>query len=639
MVNDKLIEKLIKESEFNHYRNYHFDRFITGEDTDDIYEFWDYQYSSRFGWEVVLDTNLMIKFLEMNGFYYYHNDGNNESYVLVKETNNILEKVNERYVLAFLQDYVKYRIPSDYIIEHDRQKRGKASIERLINELSIQQFRKVINNLKSKNVKILKDRPGVCYKVFKNCVVEITADEIEVLNYNFLKFNHFKVWKDNVINHKFDLVDIYHTAMAYDFHRLVTITKDLEGNLIEDTQRFLALRSALGYLMYNYKNDTDTKAVVFCEEQISDTGGRTGKTLTCKMLEKMGCKIAKINGRNVDFNNRFLFQNVEESTNIILFDDTNDKFDFTALYSIVTNGLTIEKKNKQAIQLSHQETPKFLITTNTVLTDESNSGKGRKLEVEYSDYFNDGWTPQDEFGCIFFDDWDVYEWNLFYNYMIGNIKLYLQKGLISYESQNLKNRKLSLKIDDDDLLDFCNEICREILTDKVNISSKEIFERWKAKYNDSNLSITKLSQSLKDFISINNLKAIKKGYYYVDRKQVRGFVYEPLYAKMESVLDFLNRDNIETYNNDTNDINLNTNNKNETTNNIKNTTSESKEGVYNNKEANNNIDKDTGIIEDKINDKEFSSEAAKKRYEELMRRLHEVNTNGKIDDDDDVLTL
>lgn len=548
-------EKLIKEREFNHYRNYHWDRFITGEDTDDIYEFWELDYWGKF----VLDTHLMIKFLEMNGFYYYHNDGNNESYVLVKETNNILEKVNERYVLAFLQDYVKYRIPSDYIIEHNNHKRGKASIERLINELSIQQFRKVINNLKSKNVKILKDRPGVCYKVFKNCVVEITANEIEVLNYGFLKYNYFKVWKDNVINHKFDLVYIYHTAMVYDFHRLVTATKDINGNSITNDERFLALRSALGYLMYNYKNDTDTKAVVFCEEQISDNGGRTGKTLTCKMLEKMGCKIAKINGRNVDFNNRFLFQNVEESTNIILFDDTNDKFDFTALYSVITNGLTIEKKNKQAIQLSHQETPKFLITTNTVLTDESNSGKGRKLEVEFSDYFCDWWTPQDRFGCIFFDDWDDYEWNLFYNYMIGNIKLYLEKGLISYESKNLKNRKLSIKIDDDDLLDFCNEICREILTDKVNISSKEIFERWKAKYNDSNLSITKLSQSLKDFISINNLKAIKKGYYYVDRKQVRGFVYEPLYAKMESVSDFLYKDNIETGSNDTNDINADIN--------------------------------------------------------------------------------
>ena len=631
MVNEKLIE----EREFNHYRIYHRDRFITGEDTDDIYEFWELDYWGKF----VLDTNLMIKFLEMNGFYYYHNDSNNESYVLVKETNSIIEKVNERYVLAFLQDYVKYRIPSDYIIEHNKHKRGKASIERLINELSIQQFRKVINNLKSKNVKILKDRPGVCYKVFKNCVVEITANEIEFLNYDFLKYNYFKVWKDNVINHKFDLVDIYHTAMAYDFHRLVTITKDINGYLITNEERFLALRSALGYLMYNYKNDTDTKAVVFCEEQISDNGGRTGKTLTCKMLEKMGIIMANINGRNVNFNNRFLFQNVNTDTNVILFDDTNDKFDFTALYSVITNGLTIEKKNKQAIQLSHIDTPKFVITSNTVLTDESNSGKRRKFEVEFSDYFNEEHTPQDEFGCMFFTEWDDYEMNLFYNYMIGNIRLYLQRGLISYESKNLKNRKLSLKIEDDDLLDFCEDICREILTERKNISSKEIFERWKELYTDTAYKQSIITKSLNTFISINNLKAIKYGYYYIDRKKIRGFVYEPLYANRKGVLDFLNRDNIETYNNDTNDINLNTNNKNETTNNIKNTTSESKEGVYNNKEANNNIDKDTGIIEDKINDKEFSSEAAKKRYEELMRRLHEVNTNGKIDDDDDVLTL
>ena len=111
----------------------------------------------------------------------------------------------------------------------------------------------------------------------------------------------------------------------------------------------------------------------------------------------MGCNLVKINGRNVNFNNRFLFQNVNESTNIILLDDTDKKFDFYGLYSIITNGLTVEKKNKQAIQLSHIDTPKFIITTNTVLTDESNSGKGRKFEIEFTDYFNDEFTPLEKF--------------------------------------------------------------------------------------------------------------------------------------------------------------------------------------------------------------------------------------------------
>jgi len=593
--------------------------------------FWGYKNSNKN--ELVITVTLLIKFLERRGFYSYLREDNGDT-VIIKESNNVIERVSESYILMYLQKYVD-RLPDSYYFEGNKNF-GKGYIKRLLNELSIQTFKTVIHNLPIRKVVINKDTRGVCYKYFSNVVVKITADDIELLKYTDLEY---KVWKDNIINHKFDLVDIYHTAMAYEFHKLVTTTKDLEGNLIADTQRFLALRSALGYLMYNYKNDTDTKAVVFCEEQITDTGGGTGKTLTCKMLEKMGIIMANINGRNVNFNNRFLFQNVNTDTNVILFDDTNDKFDFTALYSVITNGLTIEKKNKQAIQLSHIDTPKFVITSNTVLTDESNSGKRRKFEVEFSDYFNEEHTPQDEFGCMFFTEWDDYEMNLFYNYMIGNIRLYLQRGLISYESKNLKNRKLSLKIEDDDLLDFCEDICREILTNKVNISSKEIFERWKELYTDTAYKQSIITKSLNTFISINNLKAIKYGYYYIDRKKIRGFVYEPLYANRKGVLDFLNRDNIETYNNDTNDINLNTNNKNETTNNIKNTTSESKEGVYNNKEANNNIDKDTGIIEDKINDKEFSSEAAKKRYEEMMRRLQQIKTNGKIDDDSDVLTL
>jgi len=593
--------------------------------------FWGYKNSNKN--ELVITVTLLIKFLERRGFYSYLREDNGDT-VIIKESNNVIERVSESYILMYLQKYVD-RLPNSYYFDGNKNF-GKGYIKRLLNELSIQTFKTVIHNLPIRKVVINKDTRGVCYKYFSNVVVKITADDIELLKYTDLEY---KVWKDNIINHKFDLVDIYHTAMAYEFHRKVTTTIDIDGKEIVDEARFLALRSALGYLMYNYKNDTDTKAVVFCEEQITDTGGGTGKTLTCKMLEKMGIIMANINGRNVNFNNRFLFQNVNTDTNVILFDDTNDKFNFTALYSVITNGLTIEKKNKQAIQLSHIDTPKFVITSNTVLTDESNSGKRRKFEVEFSDYFNEEHTPQDEFGCMFFTEWDDYEMNLFYNYMIGNIRLYLQRGLISYESKNLKNRKLSLKIEDDDLLDFCEDICREILTERKNISSKEIFERWKELYTDTAYKQSIITKSLNTFISINNLKAIKYGYYYIDRKKIRGFVYEPLYANRKGVLDFLNRDNIEIGNNDTNDINLNTNKKNETTNNINNTTSESKEGIYNNKEANNNIDKDTGIIEDKINDKEFSSEAAKKRYEEMMRRLQEVKTNGKIDDDDDVLTL
>ena len=297
------------------------------------------------------------------------------------------------------------------------------------------------------------------------------------------------------------------------------------------------------------------------------------------MLEKVGCNFAKINGRKVNFDNRFLFQNLDSNTNIIQFDDTDTKFDFTALYSIITNGITVEKKNKQAIQFTHQDTPKFVITTNQVLTDESNSGKDRKFEIEFSDYYNDKRKPIDDFGCMFFTDWDEAEWNLFFNYMIDNIQLYIKSGLIDYDKKNLKNRKLMIAFDDDKISNFCTNICIEILKEKKNLSSQDILDRYK-KIDDSiannpKININFISRMLNKFIAIMGLNAIKNNYYYEGGKQQRGFVYVNRYANSEGVIEFLKDNDIEidtndvnSINFDTNDTNINTNEVNEATNKI-----------------------------------------------------------------------
>ena len=110
----------------------------------------------------------------------------------------------------------------------------------------------------------------------------------------------------------------YQSCDAYRFHKLVTASKNLDGAIIYNDNRFNALRSSLGYLMYDYKSELDNKSIVFCEEQLSENGGRTGKTLTCKMLEQMGCILAKINGRKVDFSNRFQMC-IRDSTVLLFF--------------------------------------------------------------------------------------------------------------------------------------------------------------------------------------------------------------------------------------------------------------------------------------------------------------------------------
>ena len=496
---------------------------------DNINEFWKYKNEN----EIIISVDLLTRFLDKNNFYYYYKDKDNCT--LIFEQNNVISEVSEDFIIKFIQNYID-NLNDDYVFDNNKNF-GKEAIRTAINNFTPQKFNQVLHNLARREIEINKDEKGVCYKYFKNCIVKITKNKVECLNYNdIIK----KVLQKKVIQHDFTYNNNYQNCDSYRFHKLVTASKNLDGAVIYNDNRFNALRSSLGYLMYDYKSELDNKSIIFCEEQLTENGGRTGKTLTCKMLEQMGCILAKINGRKVDFSNRFLFQNVDVDTDIIQFDDTDEKFDFSGLYSILTNGLTIEKKNRTAVQLTHTNSPKIVITTNQVLTDESSSGKGRKFEVEYSDYFNDEYTPLDEFKRTFFEGWDKEEWNKFFNYMIANIQLYLQKNLIEYERVNLKNRKLSIAISDDDILDFCENICYQILTEKTNLSNKEIFDIFKEKYNNEEITQTRITRSLNKYIQINNLKAIKyTSFKDINNKTVRGFIFVKNFENSKDVINYL----------------------------------------------------------------------------------------------------
>jgi hypothetical protein len=498
----------------------------------DLFEFWKYKNDNKK--ELIIDLKKLALFLYKNDFFYYYKD--KDSNVLVREVaKNIIEQVTENYIIKFLQDYIK-SLPSDYYYDNKEQFDKNYLIE-LLSVLNKRNLDNVLHNLERRELEFNKDTEDTCYKYFKNCIVKITATKVEYLDYSDLKKY---IWRENIIDREYHTQDpIGKVSEVFEFHKLVTSSRNVLGEVVPNPQRHNALRSALGYLMHNYKGYLDTKAIVFCEEQVSDSGGRTGKTLTCQMLEQMGEVFAKINGRNVDFRNRFLFQNVEYNTNIISIDDTSKRFNFGGLYSIITNGLIVEKKNKTSIQLSHQDTPKFVITTNQVLTDDSNSGRSRKFEIEFSDYFSDDHTPADEFGHLFFKDWDDEQWNLFYGYMIGSIQLYLYGGLIKYESKTLKNRKLEAYFDDDNLLNFCDSICLSILLEKKNMSNKEIFELWQKDHDKNEYKQADITRFMNKFVELCHLKVIKQMPYWANGKTQRGFCYIQMYENSKDTLDFI----------------------------------------------------------------------------------------------------
>lgn len=162
----------------------------------------------------------------------------------------------------------------------------------------------------------------------------------------------------------------------------------------------------------------------------------------------------------------------------MFFDDVNKKFGFEKLFSIITEGITIEKKNKNEYSIPYKRSPKILLTTNQSITGSDDSSRAKQFVVEFSDYYNADHFPIQDFGKMFFDEWDENEWRAFDNYMIKCAQFYLKHGLIKYNHVNLTKKKLI----DETSVEF-EEFIRDVPL-SIEQNKKELFEKFKKEYED-----------------------------------------------------------------------------------------------------------------------------------------------------------
>ena len=114
-------------------------------------------------------------------------------------------------------------------------------------------------------------------------------------------------------------------------------------------------------MMHGHKNISYCPATILNDERISDSAnGGTGKGILLQSLEHMK-KLIMIDGKAFAFEKSFPYQLVSADTQILAFDDVKKYFDFERLFSVVTEGLTLEKKNKDAIKIPFSKSPKVII--------------------------------------------------------------------------------------------------------------------------------------------------------------------------------------------------------------------------------------------------------------------------------------
>jgi hypothetical protein len=356
------------------------------------------------------------QFLEDNGFYKYCPEGG-KNYIFVKVTNNLIDHTSEKEIKDFvLTHLLELDDIGVYNYFADNTRFFKEEFLSLLSTIEIY---------------FIADSKESSYLYYKNCAIKITKEGVTTLDY--LDLGGY-VWKDHVIDRNFNLCSVTEKC---DFKKFVS---NINGG---DPSRVKAMESTIGFLLHGYKNLSFCPAVILNDEVISDNPeGGTGKGLLMSALSKMK-KLVVIDGKSFAFERSFAYQLVSADTQILCFDDVRKHFDFERLFSVVTEGLTLEKKNKDAIKIPFSRSPKIAITTNYAIKGAGNSFARRKWELELHQYYTKEFTPLDEFGKLMFGDWNDDDWCEFDNYMIGCLTNYLRTGLVKSKFVNLKIRQLS----------------------------------------------------------------------------------------------------------------------------------------------------------------------------------------------------
>jgi len=372
--------------------------------------FWYFEEDKKGKTKTKIDPLKYKFFLERNGFKkFFPSDSQKPTWVKI-ESNKVQETSTEK-----IKDYVL-----DYLLKN--------------NHLSVWSYCVNYQTLFSENfllmlqtieLMMLKDTRLKSYIAYRNGILEVTKKGYDLVDY--IDVDGY-IWESQIIKRDFDKTESNENEYKTFINNISNESPD-------------AIEAVVGYLLSNYKNKMNNKAIILNDEVISDNPeGGTGKGLFVQGIRQIR-NVSILDGKTFDDKKSFPYQTVSQDTQILVFDDVKKNWDFESKFSIVTEGITLERKNKDAIKLTVEESPKMVVSTNYAIKGAGNSHERRRHEIEISQYYGRHLTPFDEFKRQLFDDWSEKEFMQFDNYMVYCLIKYLKNGLIVQEAKNINMRK------------------------------------------------------------------------------------------------------------------------------------------------------------------------------------------------------
>jgi hypothetical protein len=455
--------------------------------------FW-YQAKGKDGTKLKIDQLELIRFLQENGFARIWIE--QQRSILVKIADNVAKEQTPEQI----RDFVLLRVRSLPLqITEDFTKEDLERV--LISAQNVYFSETYLKTVNACNKPFHIDKSDIIYIYYRNGYTETTKGGTKLKPYSELDGI---IWESQIHDRDYKqlLNSQLESGIFYRFQKNICSPPEIRlGNVSTEKQeeienRLKSLRTAIGYLIHRHSTPTTIKAVVFNDEKISiderrGGEGRSGKGLTMQGLQHIR-NVTQIDGKSFKRDSQFKFQDLSLQTDVAFFDDPDRKFDIEVLYSVLSNGYTIEKKGKDRIKLP--QPIKTVIATNFVIMGNTASDIGRRFEIEASPYYSLQYTPANEFGGELFKEWKDSEWAKFDNYMHSCCIDYLNFGLVECKHKNLELRKL--------IQGTCHEFV-EFANDYITINEEhnrsEMFDKFIGEHRYEKLTMNSFTKWLNEY--------------------------------------------------------------------------------------------------------------------------------------------
>lgn len=284
-------------------------------------------------------------------------------------------------------------------------------------------YNQIASSLEHWQPNLLQDTAVDSFVPYRNGVVHVNKKQIKLIPYDQLKQ---QIWKERILPRDFKYTE--KKGMFEDFFANVCG----RGEQYKDRIKSPMYKRSLwyyGYMLQGSKRQSTARAWLLYDIKTGNNG-RSGKTIIGSAVGKIR-SVVTLDGKQIDFKNRFAFQTVLPWTDVVFIDDPSKFMSIVPLFNMISGELNADKKGTDPIVKS----VKFMIASNWILEAEGNSEIGRQFVTQLDDFYvryskehKNTITPiVDLHGKEFFTDWDDNDWNQFDSFSMRALQTHLKE--------------------------------------------------------------------------------------------------------------------------------------------------------------------------------------------------------------------